>query len=138
MNSKDRNVSRDNFVLQDVNVPFGHFRHRRRLRDFPDENQHDENLPGTFLPRRASISQLVGRSFLHQMKVLLAPARRPDKNPQLFEVEYPFRNGDKQPFGEVRVIVDPALLATRFSPACAPGQSSCSWLSLLPPCLRLS
>jgi len=72
----------------------------------------DENLPGTFLPRRASLSLLVGRSFLHQMKVLLVPTRRSpsDTNPKLFDVYYPFRNGDNQPFGEVRVIVDSALL----------------------------
>jgi len=69
----------------------------------------DENLRGTFLPRRASLSELVGRSFLHQIKVLLVPTRRTVKNPQLFEVEYPFRNGPV-PFGEVRVIVDSALL----------------------------
>ena len=64
----------------------------------------DENLPGKFLPRRASLSQLASRSFLHQMKVLLAP-----KRPQLFEVEYAFIN-DRKPFGEVRVVVDSALL----------------------------
>ena len=69
----------------------------------------DEDLRGTFLPRRASLSELVGRSFLHQIKVLLVPTRRTVKNPQLFEVEYPFRNGPV-PFGEVRVIVDSALL----------------------------
>jgi PAS domain S-box-containing protein len=69
----------------------------------------DEGLRGTFLPRRASLSQLVGKNFLHQMRVLLVPARRTDKNPQLFEVEYAFGNGDK-PFGEVRVIVDSGLL----------------------------
>jgi PAS domain S-box-containing protein len=69
----------------------------------------DENKVGTFLPRRASLSQLVGRSFLHQIKVLLVPTRRTVKNPQLFEVEYLFRNADK-PFGEVRVVVDSALL----------------------------
>src|SRR5713101_4378774 len=27
----------------------------------------DENLPGTFLPRRTPLSQLVGRTFLHQV-----------------------------------------------------------------------
>jgi hypothetical protein len=69
----------------------------------------DENLTGTFLPRRASLSHLVGRSFLHQMKILLVPARRTDQNPQLFEHDYAFSNNNK-PFGEVRVVVDPALL----------------------------
>lgn len=64
----------------------------------------DESLPGKFLPRRASLSQLAGRSFLHQMKALLAP-----RKPQLFEVEYFFINAGK-PFGEVRVVVDSALL----------------------------
>ena len=45
----------------------------------------EESHQGKFLQRRASLSQLVSRSFLHQMKVLLGP-----KNPQLFEVVYPF------------------------------------------------
>lgn len=70
----------------------------------------DENLPGKFLPRRASLPQLEGRSFLHQMKILLVPARRTDKNPQLLEHEYRFSNNNK-PFGEVRVIVDSSVLA---------------------------
>ena len=69
----------------------------------------DENLRGKILLRRASLSQLVGRSFLHQIKVLLVPTRRTDKNPQLFEHEYAFIN-DTKPFGEVRVVVDSALL----------------------------
>src|SRR5437899_1804853 len=69
----------------------------------------DENLQGKFLPHRASLSQLVGRSFLHQIKVLLVPTRRTVKNPQLFEHGYSFIN-DNKPFGEVRVIVDSALL----------------------------
>src|SRR5215469_6192408 len=69
----------------------------------------DENLPGTLRPRKASLSQLVGRSFLHQIKVLLVPTRRTVKNPQLFEHDYAFSNDDK-PFGEVRVIVDAGLL----------------------------
>lgn len=64
----------------------------------------DVDKQGTFMPRRASLSQLVRRSFLHQMTVLLAP-----KNPQLFEHDYGFTNGNK-PFGEVRVVVDSGLL----------------------------
>jgi PAS domain S-box-containing protein len=62
----------------------------------------DENSPGTFLPRRPPLSQLVGRSFLHQMKVLFGPSR-------VFELDYPFSNL-KEPFGEVRVAVDSGLL----------------------------
>lgn len=69
----------------------------------------DENLPGKPLQPRASLSKLVGRSFLHQIKVLLVPTRRTVKNPQLFEHDYAFSN-DTKPFGEVRVIVDAALL----------------------------
>ena len=69
----------------------------------------NENLPGTFLPRRASLSQLASRTFLHQIKVLLVPTRRTVKNSQLFEHDYFFEN-DSQPFGEVRVIVDSTLL----------------------------
>jgi hypothetical protein len=44
----------------------------------------------------------------------LVPARLTNKNPQLFEVYYPFRdypfNNVDKPFGEVRVIVDSAIL----------------------------
>ena len=69
----------------------------------------DQNLPGTFLPRRTTFARLAGRNFLHQMRVLLVLPKRTARNPQLFEHDYPFVNGDN-PFGEVRVIVDPALL----------------------------
>jgi PAS domain S-box-containing protein len=62
----------------------------------------DENLPGTFLARRTPLSQLVGRNFLHQVKVLFGPSR-------VFEFDYPFSNGNK-PFGEVRVAVASGLL----------------------------
>lgn len=69
----------------------------------------DPNLPGAFLARRTPISQLETRSFLHQVGVLLRALRGANKGPQLFEVEYPFNKGEK-PFGEVRVVVDSALL----------------------------
>ena len=62
----------------------------------------DENLPGTFLPRRTPLSQLVGRNFLHQVKVLFGPSR-------VFELDYPFSNL-KERFGEVRVAVASGLL----------------------------
>jgi PAS domain S-box-containing protein len=62
----------------------------------------DENLPGTFLSRRTPLSQLVGRNFLHQVKVLFGPSR-------VFERDYPFSN-QNQPFGEVRVAVASGLL----------------------------
>ena len=69
----------------------------------------DPNLPGAFLARRTPISQLEARSFLHQAGVFLRTLRGANKGPQLFEVEYPFKKGDK-PFGEVRVVVDSGLL----------------------------
>lgn len=69
----------------------------------------DESQVGATRPRRNSLSELVGRSFLHQIKVLLVPRTRTDKNPQLFEHDYPFEN-HSQPFGEVRVVVDSGLL----------------------------
>jgi len=69
----------------------------------------DENLPGAFLAHRTPISQLEARSFLHQVGVLLRTLRGANKGPQLFEVTYPFIKGGK-PFGEVRVVVDSALL----------------------------
>jgi PAS domain S-box-containing protein len=68
-----------------------------------------DDLPGTFLLRRTPLSQLVGRSFLHQVKALFGPLMRTKKNPQLFEVDYRFSNGNR-PFGEVRVVVDSGLL----------------------------
>lgn len=68
----------------------------------------DESLPGKVMPRRASLSQLVSRSFLHQMNVLLG-----SRKPQLFEVEYAFINAGK-PFGEVRVVVDSGLLVAEI------------------------
>jgi len=77
----------------------------------------DPNLPGAFLAHRTPISQLEARSFLHQVGVLLRALRGANKGPQLFEVEYAFllKNADKplnggRPFGEVRVVVDSALL----------------------------
>ena len=69
----------------------------------------DDSHLGKFLQRRASLSELVSRSFLHQIKVLLVPRKRTDKNPQLFEQDYAFSN-DNKPFGEVRVVVDSGLL----------------------------
>ncbi len=68
----------------------------------------DENLPGKFLPRRAPLSQLVQRNFLHQVKVLVGP-------PEVFELDYPFTKG-KQPFGEVRVALSSGLLLKEISP----------------------
>jgi len=70
----------------------------------------DPNLPGAFLARRTPISQLEARSFLHQVGVLLRTLRGAYKGPQLFEVEYAFNKGENKPFGEVRVVVDSALL----------------------------
>ena len=70
----------------------------------------DPSLPGAFLARRTPISQLEARSFLHQSGVLLRALRGASKGPQLFEVEYPFSINHGKPFGEVRVVVDSALL----------------------------
>src|SRR6266436_623001 len=69
----------------------------------------DENLPGTFLPRRIPLSQLVQRNFLHQVKVLAGPSK-------LFELDYPFNKGSK-PFGEVRVVLNAGLLLNEISPS---------------------
>jgi PAS domain S-box-containing protein len=69
----------------------------------------DENLPGKLLPRRAPLSQLVQRNFLHQVKVLAGPSK-------LFELDYPFSKGGK-PFGEVRVVLNADLLLNEISPS---------------------
>src|SRR6266404_2553964 len=67
----------------------------------------DESLRGKFLARRTNISQLTQRGFLHQAKVLAGP-------PQVYELDFPFSNGD-QPFGEVRVVVSSGLLLNEIS-----------------------
>src|SRR5712691_7943390 len=69
----------------------------------------DENLPGSFLPRRAPLSQLVRRSFLHQVRVLAEPSR-------VFELDFPFSNG-KKPFGEVRVALSSGFLLNDIEPS---------------------
>ncbi len=81
----------------------------------------DPNLPGAFLARRTPISQLEARSFLHQSGVLLRTLRGANKDPQLFEVEYPFINAGK-PFGEVRVIVDSGLLLKEIQSSLRAGE----------------
>jgi len=69
----------------------------------------DENLPGRFEPRRTPVSQLVQRNFLHQVKVLIGPSR-------VFEIDLPFING-KDPFGEVRVMLDSGFLLNEIKPS---------------------
>src|SRR6266849_1824892 len=68
----------------------------------------DENLPGSFLPRRTPLSQLVQRNFLHQVKVLAGPSK-------VFELDFPFSNAN-QPFGEVRVALDSGFLLKEIAP----------------------
>ena len=67
----------------------------------------DEALRGKFLARRTNISQLTRRGYVHQAKVLAGP-------PQVYELDFPFNNGD-QPFGEVRVVVSSGLLLNEIS-----------------------
>jgi PAS domain S-box-containing protein len=69
----------------------------------------DENLPGSFLPRRTPLSQLVQRNFLHQVKVLAGPSK-------VFELDFPFSNGN-QPFGEVRVVLSSGFLLKEIEPS---------------------
>jgi PAS domain S-box-containing protein len=68
-----------------------------------------ESLVGRFLARRAPLSQLTQRSFLHQAKVLARP-------PTHYEVDYPFSKGG-EPFGEVRVVVSSGLLLNDILPS---------------------
>jgi len=65
----------------------------------------DENLRGKFQPRRAPLTQLTQRGFLHLVKVLAGP-------PVVFEYDFPFNNGN-DPFGEVRVEVFSGILLER-------------------------
>jgi PAS domain S-box-containing protein len=69
----------------------------------------DDSLPGRFLARRAPLSQLVQRGFLHQVKVLRGPSR-------IYELDYPFNMAGK-PFGEVRVVLSSGLLLNEISPS---------------------
>jgi PAS domain S-box-containing protein len=69
----------------------------------------DESLPGSFLPRRTPLSQLVQRNFLHQVKLLARPSK-------IFELDFPFSNAN-QPFGEVRVVLNVGLLVNEISPS---------------------
>jgi PAS domain S-box-containing protein len=69
----------------------------------------DEDLQGKFLPRRAPLSQLVQRNFLHQVKVLAGPSK-------VFELDFAFSKG-RQPFGEVRVALDSGILLKEIEPS---------------------
>jgi PAS domain S-box-containing protein len=69
----------------------------------------DESLPGSFLPRRTPLSQLVQRNFLHQVKLLARPSK-------IFELDSPFSNANR-PFGEVRVVLNVGLLVNEISPS---------------------
>src|SRR5579859_5779207 len=68
----------------------------------------DESLPGKFLSRRAPLSQLTQRGYLHQAKVLAGP-------PRVYEFDFPFTKAG-EPFGEVRVAVSSGLLLDEISP----------------------
>jgi len=69
----------------------------------------DENLPGSFLARRAPLPQLLQRNFPQKIKALAGPSR-------VFELDYPFSKGGK-PFGEVRVVLNVGLLLNEISPS---------------------
>jgi PAS domain S-box-containing protein len=69
----------------------------------------DENLPGSVLPRRTPLSQLVQRNFLHQVKVLKGPSK-------VFELDFPFSKADVA-FGEVRVVLNVGLLLNEIAPS---------------------
>ena len=68
----------------------------------------DESMQGKFLPRRAPLSQLTQRGFIHQAKVFAGP-------PKIYELDFPFSKGG-QPFGEVRVAVSSSLLLNELLP----------------------
>jgi len=69
----------------------------------------DESLPGKFLQRRAPLSQLTQRNFIHQVKILSGP-------PKVYELDYPFDKGG-QPFGEVRVVLSSRFLLNEIEPS---------------------
>jgi signal transduction histidine kinase/type II secretory pathway pseudopilin PulG len=69
----------------------------------------DESLPGTYLPRRTSLNQLVQRNFLHQVRVLAGRSK-------VYELDYPFTKSN-QPFGEVRVVLSSRFLLSDIGPS---------------------
>jgi PAS domain S-box-containing protein len=69
----------------------------------------DKSLPGRFAARRTPLSQLIDRGFWHQIRVLRGASR-------LYEVEYPF-NLRREPFGEVRVVVQSGLILRDILPS---------------------
>src|SRR5580658_3656890 len=68
----------------------------------------DESMQGKYLPRRAPLSQLTQRGFIHQAKVFAGP-------PKIYELDFPFQQR-RQPFGEVRVAVSSSLLLNELLP----------------------
>jgi len=69
----------------------------------------DKSLPGRFLARRTPLSQLIERGFWHQVRVLRGASHQ-------YEVEYPF-NLRREPFGEVRVVVQSGLILAAILPS---------------------
>jgi signal transduction histidine kinase len=68
----------------------------------------DPSLPGHLVLPRARLDDLAQFGFLEQLRVLYGPPRN-------FEVSLPFKLGG-QPFGEIRVGVNSALLRNEISP----------------------
>lgn len=68
----------------------------------------DQRVVGQTEARRAPLSQLIQNPFVKQVKIL-------SQKQHLYEVDYPF-NVQKEPFGEVRVVVSTALLLNGIRP----------------------
>jgi len=63
----------------------------------------DASQEGKFVQRRPPLSRLVQSPIVRQIRILAGP-------PQVYEVEYPFKVRQFQPFGEIRVAVQTGLL----------------------------
>ncbi len=73
----------------------------------------DSSLPGRPVMRTAKLEQLVKSSFIEQLRVLYGP-------PRVYEFSFPFKLGP-EPFGEIRIGLQTALMRTEALPSLRPA-----------------
>ena len=73
----------------------------------------DSSLPGRPVIRTAKLEQLVKSSFIEQLRVLYGPSR-------VYEFSFPFKLGT-EPFGEIRIGLQTALMRTEVLPSLRPA-----------------
>jgi signal transduction histidine kinase len=80
------------------------------------------SAPGKQSPPRPDLAQLVSSSFLRQLRAIYLELQHGP--PRVYEVSSAFElgpRGNKDPFGKVRVAVDPVLLQKNITPALLPA-----------------